>query len=131
MIEEWSRLILEDYDAIRPNRVFSQNLKIDLDLDYKIQSEVSKLRLSRGDKLIGYKVGCVSDVTRKQMGIDHSVTGRLYENEVHQTNCHLSLKQFCNLGIEGELAIELSKLLFKKIFLITKSLNASKSVPSN
>ena len=41
MIEEWSRLILEDYDAIRPNRIFSQNLNIDLDLAYKIQSEVS------------------------------------------------------------------------------------------
>ena len=54
MIEEWSRSILEDYDAIRPYRVFSQNLNIDLDLAYKMQSEVSKLRLSRGDKLIGY-----------------------------------------------------------------------------
>ena len=109
MIEKWAEILLEDYDAIRPNRVFSQNLDIDLDLAYKIQSEVSRLRILRGEKLIGYKVGCVSDVTRKQMGVDHSVTGRLYENEVHQTNCDLSIKQFCNLGIEGELAIELSK----------------------
>ena len=51
------------------------------------------------------------------MGIDHRVTGRVYKNEVHQTNCHLSLKQFCNLGIEGELAIELSKTPVQEDFL--------------
>ena len=109
MIEEWAKIILEDYDANRPNSVFSKNNSINLDQAYAIQSEVCRLRRSRGEKIIGYKVGCVSEVTRKQMGVDHSVAGRLYENEVHQTNCHLSLNQFCNLGIEGELAIELSK----------------------
>ena len=36
MIDEWAKSILEDYDAIRPNRIFSQNLNIDLDLAYKI-----------------------------------------------------------------------------------------------
>ena len=40
MIEKWAEILLEDYDAIRPNRVFSQNLDIDLDLAYSIQSEV-------------------------------------------------------------------------------------------
>ena len=128
MNEKWAEILLEDYDAIRPNRVFSQNSDIDLDLAYKIQSEVSRLRVLRGDKLIGYKVGCVSDVTRKQMGVDHSVTGRLYENEVHQTNCHLSIKQFCNLGIEGELAIELSKTPGEEDFFENKISKCVKKV---
>ena len=59
--------------------------------------------------MIGYKVGCTSQRIRAQLGIDHCVTGRLYDSEQHSSGAVLSRKGFANLAIEGELAVELSR----------------------
>ncbi len=42
------------------------------------------------------------------IGIDHCVTGRLYDSEQYSSGAVLSAQEFANLAIEGELAVELS-----------------------
>ena len=89
--------------------MFAEGVVLDVTQAYELQSAVSHLRSSRGERVIGYKVGCTSPTIREQLGIDHCVTGRLYDTERHTSGATLSRNGFASLAIEGELAVELSR----------------------
>lgn len=89
--------------------MFSEGMSLDVASGYQLQAAVSKLRCQRGERVVGYKVGCTSPKIRAQLGITHCVTGRLYDTEQHRSGTILSLDRFACLAIEGELAVELSK----------------------
>ena len=107
-IQQWARRQLADYDARRPGTLFAEGVVLDAAQGYELQSAVAQLRLGRGERSIGYKVGCTSQRIRTQLGIDHCVSGRLYDSEQHSSGAVLSRGRFANLAIEGELAVELS-----------------------
>ncbi|HJN10346.1 MAG TPA: hypothetical protein QF564_16790 [Pirellulaceae bacterium] len=107
-IRRWASRQLADYDARQPGSVFAEGVVLDVAGGYELQSAVAQLRRDRGERIIGYKVGCTSPTIRAQLGIDHCVTGRLYDSELHPSGAVLSRKGFTNLAIEGELAVELS-----------------------
>ncbi len=107
-IQRWASGQLSDYDAHQPGTMFARGVVLDVAQGYELQSAVAQLRLDRGERVIGYKVGCTSPKIRAQLGIDHSVTGRLYDTEQHASGAVLSRKEFANLAIEGELAVELA-----------------------
>ena len=108
-IQQWASRQLADYDARQPGTMFSAGVVLDVPQAYELQSAVAKLRCDRGERVIGYKVGCTSPTIRAQLGIDHCVTGRLYDTEQHSSGAVLSRKRFAGLAIEGELAVELSR----------------------
>ena len=107
-IQQWALRQLADYDACQPGTMFSEGVVLDVRKAYELQSAVSQLRCNRGERVIGYKVGCTSPTIRAQLGIDHCVTGRLYDTGQHSSGAVLSRQRFANLAIEGELAVELS-----------------------
>jgi 2-keto-4-pentenoate hydratase len=107
-ISEWAIRQLADYDARTPGSIFGDGVKLSVAEGYKLQSAVASLRCERGERIIGYKVGCTSPKIRSQLGIDHCVTGRLFDSERHASGATLSRQRFANLAIEGELAVELS-----------------------
>lgn len=100
---------LADYDACDPGTLFAEGLEIGISDAYRLQSAVVDLRIARGERTVGFKVGCTSPTIREQLGIAHSISGRLYEAERHPDSAKLSRGQFENLAIEGELALELSR----------------------
>ncbi len=108
-IRQWARRQLADYDAHNPGTLFAEGVLLDVAQGYALQSAVARLRCGRGERIIGYKVGCTSPTIRAQLGIDHCVTGRLYDSERHSSGAVLSRRQYANLAIEGELAVELSR----------------------
>jgi len=107
-IRQWAASQLADYDARQPGTMFANGVVLDVSQGYELQSAVTELRRSRGERITGYKVGCTSPKIRAQLRIDHCVTGRLYESEQHASGVGLSRQIFANLAIEGELAVELS-----------------------
>lgn len=107
-IMHWAARQLADFDARQPGSIFAEGVVLDVPQAYELQSAVAALRCSRGEQIIGYKVGCTSPKIRAQIGIDHCVTGRLYDSEQHPSGCDLSRSDYANLAIEGELAVELS-----------------------
>ena len=115
-IQRWASRQLADYDARQPGTVFAEGVVLDVAQGYELQSAVAQLRCDRGERIIGYKVGCTSPRIRAQLGIDHCVTGRLYDSEQHSSGAVLSRKGFSNLAIEGELAVELSHEPNEKVF---------------
>ena len=107
--QQWASRQLADYDARLPGTVFAERVVLDVAQGYELQSAVAQLRWGRGERVIGYKVGCTSQKIRAQLGIDHCVSGRLYDSEQHSSGAVLSRERFANLAIEGELAVELSR----------------------
>jgi 2-keto-4-pentenoate hydratase len=108
-IAEWASRQLADYDAHNPGSLFAEGVVLNVAQGYELQSAVAQLRRRRGERIIGYKVGCTSPKIRAQLGIDHCVMGRLYDSEKHPSGAVLSRTQYANLAIEGELAVELSR----------------------
>ena len=58
---------------------------------YVIQTELSQLREHRGDKQIGYKVGCNSETIHGDLGIHHPIFGRFYASECWESDTTLPL----------------------------------------
>lgn len=108
-IRQWAARQLADYDAVQPGTLFAEGVELSVSQAYEVQAAVTQLRCDRGDRVIGYKVGCTSPTIRAQLGIDHSISGSLFGSERHGSANRLSRTRFANLAIEGELAIELSR----------------------
>ncbi len=98
---------LADYDARTPGQLFHQPVDLTILEAYEIQSAVARLREQRGERVIGYKVGCTSKVVQRQLGIDQPIFGRLFSTDCFRSGAELSYASYANLAIEGELAVRL------------------------
>ncbi len=104
-----ARRQLADYDARLPGSIFSQrSWALDETDAYRIQMAVAKLRCDRGERVAGYKIGCVSEAVRRQLGVEHAVFGHIYASEIRRSPSDLWMNEFCHLGVEGEFAVTLS-----------------------
>ncbi|MYE84083.1 MAG: hypothetical protein F4X36_20005 [Gammaproteobacteria bacterium] len=95
---------LEHFDRREPDPAAVVS---DPEQGYAIQAEVARLRQERGEVVIGYKVGCTSPATQRQMGIDSPIFGRLYEGERWSSGVALPRERFLPLAFEGEIAVRL------------------------
>ncbi len=101
---------LDDYDRHVPGSIFARGaVGWDLDEAYQVQIAVVELRVARGESVAGYKIGCVSEVIRKQLGIAHPVIGHVFEGEIVATGSELNADQFDKLAIEGEFAVRIAE----------------------
>jgi 2-keto-4-pentenoate hydratase len=100
---------LADFDARTPGQLFSQPLHMTPAQAYALQTEVVRLREQRGEKVIGYKIGCTSKVIQRQLGVDQPIFGRLFATECFRSGARLSYASYANLAVEGELAVRLAK----------------------
>ncbi|MCP5114559.1 MAG: hypothetical protein GY953_27340 [bacterium] len=101
---------LADYDARCPGRIFESGSEfLTLDEAYRLQLEVVRLRRERGERVAGYKIGCVSEPVRRQMGIVHPVFGHVFAGEIHPSGAALDSSRFDHLHIEGEFALRLAR----------------------
>lgn len=107
---------LADFDAKQPGMMFAEGISLSVEDAYAVQAAVAGLREGRGEEVIGYKVGCTSIKIQSQLGIDHCITGRLYDTESHASGATIPRSEFANLAIEGELAVELSRSPQKEDF---------------
>jgi 2-keto-4-pentenoate hydratase len=67
------------------------------------------LRVDRGERVIGYKIGCTSRAIQDQLGISEPIFGRVFDTGCLPTGPRLSHASYANLAIEGELAIRLAE----------------------
>ncbi len=107
--QELAQRILADYDAGTPGQLFADPINLTTNQAYALQAEVVRLREKRGEKVIGYKVGCTSKPIQVQLGVKQPIFGRLFDTECHPNGVHLSSSRFANLAVEGEMAVRLSR----------------------
>ncbi len=109
-LEQLARRQLADYDAARPGTVFGEaGFALTVAEAYELQFRVAALRQKRGERVAGYKVGCVSKAVQTQLGLAEPVFGHLFANEVHQSGVLLDPARFEGLAIEGEFALRIAE----------------------
>ena len=64
---------LADYDAKTPGRLSCRPLALTIAQAYAVQAEVGRLRERRGERIIGYKVGCTSKPIQEQLGVQEPI----------------------------------------------------------
>lgn len=92
--------------------------KHDLEIAYKVQEEITKLREMSGAKIVGRKVGFTSTVLQKQLGISQPGYGILFD-DMDRSLGHVftSVPQFYNQQprVEAEIAFVLDRdIAFEK-----------------
>ena len=96
-----------DLDARRRRKVFAESRgPKNIEEAYALQRALRNYRESRGEKVIGFKIGFTSAGVRRNakkiMGLDESVHGYLWDTESFANS---SIVDSRRLGIEGELMI--------------------------
>ncbi len=108
-LDLYSNQILEDYDAKKPSQIFKNKVKVSNEDALLIQNKVTELRVSRGEEIIGYKIGCISKDTQKKMDLSHPAKGTLWKHELHQSGVELNKKDYFNPAMEAEFGVILNR----------------------
>ena len=77
--------MLRDYDRHTPGTPFAEGLRLSIDEAYLLQARVAEQRQARGERVAGYKIGCVAPVNQARHGLSHPVWGRLWSGEQHRS----------------------------------------------
>lgn len=108
-LQELAERQWRDYRARQPGTCFADpDFVLSLAGAYELQDKVAKLRISGGDRLIGYKVGCTGPGTVQQFGMQGPIRGCLFESEIRRHGDTLGFEDFANLAIEGEMAVRIA-----------------------
>ncbi len=108
-LDELARRMLADYDDRLPGERSRNPTGLSTVDAYALQAEITRLRERRGEKVVGYKVGCTSRHIQKQLGVEEPIFGRLFDTGCHPCGMRLPSAGYANPAIEGELAIRLSR----------------------
>ena len=108
-LDLYSNQILEDYDAKKPSQIFKNKVKVSNEDALLIQNKVTELRVSRGEEVIGYKIGCISKDTQKKMDLSNPAKGTLWKHELHQSGVELNKKDYFNPAMEAEFGVILNR----------------------
>ena len=104
-VEELASRQIADYRRRSPGTYFGELRRpLSLEEAYRVQAEVSRLRVRDGDKIAGYKVGCTSAEIERQFGLRGPIYAVLFESEFRRSGARLDGSSFMNLAIEGEMA---------------------------
>jgi 2-keto-4-pentenoate hydratase len=100
---------IEDYDRRKPGSIFfDPEFRLGIEDAYRLQFEVARLRELRGERVAGYKIGCISRTMQDQLGLDRPVFGHVWESELRTSGTILDIANFDGLAIEGEFAVRLA-----------------------
>ena len=107
-VEELAARQVSDYRGLSPGTYFGERREpLTLDEAYRVQAEVSRLRVREGDNVAGYKVGCTSPEIERRFGLHGPIHGVLFESEIRRSGARLDAASFANLAVEGEMAVRL------------------------
>ena len=127
-LDLFANKILEDYDAKNPGTIFKTKIKLSNDDALLLQSKVTKLRIDRGEKVIGYKIGCVSKETQKKMGFNQPAWGTLWRDELFASGVELNKQDHSNPAMEAEFGVKLNRDIDPKLVSFDYILESIESI---
>lgn len=76
---------------------------------YTIQDEAAAILARAGfGAVIGYKIGCTTEVMQRYLNIDHPFAGYMYTQGLVKSGAMLAPKDFVRPGVECEIAVTLA-----------------------
>ena len=77
---------------------------------YRVQKALHDFLHDSGQgKLVGWKIGATSQAMRDYLGVNTPAYGRVMSSNLFESGVTLSATEFCNLGIECEIAFRIGK----------------------
>jgi 2-keto-4-pentenoate hydratase len=74
---------------------------------YQVQRALHDLLLPETGALIGYKIGCTSQVMQDYLNIPHPCGGGVFERGVYESGARLNSSDYVSVGVECEIAVRL------------------------
>ena len=127
-LDLFANKVLLDYDTKNPGTIFKEKIKISNEDALFLQSKVTKLRIDRGEKVIGYKIGCVAKETQKKMGFTQPAWGTLWKSELYKSGVELNKKDYSNPAMEAEFGVKLNRDIDPKLVSFDYILNSIDSI---
>ena len=127
-LELYAIKILEDYDKKNPGTIFKTKIKLSNNDAMLLQSKVTQLRIDRGEKVVGYKIGCVSKETQKKMGFTQPAWGALWDSELFLSGVELNKKDYSNPAMEAEFGVKLNRNIDPKLVSFSYILDSIDSI---
>jgi 2-keto-4-pentenoate hydratase len=76
---------------------------------YQVQRALHDLLLPETGALIGYKIGCTSQVMQDYLNIPHPCGGGVFARGVHDSGAELAASDYVRVGVECEIAVKLAR----------------------
>ncbi len=76
---------------------------------YQVQRALHDLLLPHVGPLVGYKIGCTSQVMQDYIGIPHPCAGGVFQKGVHDSGVKLAAADYVRVGVECEIAVRLKR----------------------
>mgnify|MGYP001173451642 FL=1 len=80
-----------------------------LDNAYLVQDSFIDVMLERGARIVGWKVALTSKAMQEFCGVDHPLSGAIFDSRVHQSPSQVSLSDHRHLGLECEIAVRVKR----------------------
>ena len=113
-IEEISNFMIDQHIKNNRYKNLPDGLKPkNIEEAYLAQNSFHK-NIGRGE-LGGYKIALASKIQQELCKIDHPIAGAIFKNEIHNSPCKIKMDNFPGLGLEFELAMEISNDLSKDV----------------
>ena len=82
----------------------------DLDEAYAIRRAFEECEQAAGRGAVaGFKIGLTTPIMQQLCGVEEPVYGAIFAGEVHHGRAELSVRNYCRLGIETEIAVRLGE----------------------
>ncbi len=93
-----------------PYETLSGNLAPeDLGTAYQIQHRLQTLLAAERGPMAGRKIALSSHTMQQMLGIDHPIAGAFFQQDIHHGSVAINASTFRHIGLECELAVELSR----------------------
>jgi 2-oxo-3-hexenedioate decarboxylase/2-keto-4-pentenoate hydratase len=76
---------------------------------YRNQEAVHAIMATDVGSLVGYKIGCTSQVMQRYLGIPHPCGGGVFAKGVHSSGVSLRHGDYVRVGVECEIAVRLAR----------------------
>ena len=70
---------------------------------------VTQMRINKGERVAGFKVGCTSKAIRDQFGLKEPINGRIFRPHLYDEGVELNWKDYGNCAIEPEMVIKIGR----------------------
>lgn len=110
-IAEAAALLAEARRAARPVPDLPPELTpVDANEAYVVQRALSEISTDEGAKArAGWKIGATTPGMQEYLGVDGPAFGRIRASDVHRDGAALAASDFCNPGIECEIAVRIGR----------------------
>ncbi len=108
-LNEFATAFLSMFTQHRLEHALPPISELSIEDAYTVQDRVLATRITQGERVVGYKVGCTSTAIRQQFGVHEPICGRLLEPHVHRGSEGLPWSRYFQPAVEPEFVLTVAR----------------------